>query len=173
MLSEEEKLKRSREACKKWKAKNPLQVKQTNRKWFEENREYARQRATDWREKNKDRYSDIQREYRKNNIAQYLYSKALARTKAKGTPFDLTITWVKKRLAPMICEATGIPLVYTLTDTGRPSPWVPSLDQIKPGKGYTKRNTQIVCWAYNAAKHNWDAEVLETLATAIVKRKKL
>ena len=37
-------------------------------------------------------------------------------------------------------------------------PFGPSLDQIKPGAGYTEENTQVVVWIYNAAKTNGEHE---------------
>lgn len=50
---------------------------------------------------------------------------------------------------------------------GKKLPFAPSLDQKVPGGGYTPENTQVVLWAYNAAKGDWGHDTLVTIAKAL------
>ena len=40
--------------------------------------------------------------------------------------------------------------------TGKRRAFGPSLDRIDSSKGYTKKNTRVICLWYNLAKWNWD-----------------
>jgi NTP pyrophosphatase (non-canonical NTP hydrolase) len=42
------------------------------------------------------------------------------------------------------------------------------LERINPARGYTPRNTQIVCWHFNAAKHEYGLAQLLALSLALV-----
>jgi hypothetical protein len=48
------------------------------------------------------------------------------------------------------------------TGKGR-APDAPSLDQIKPGIGYTKDNVQVICVGLNLAKNTWGLEIIAKL----------
>ena len=65
------------------------------------------------------------------------------------------------------CIKTKIP--FSLPGTKKKSPWTPSIDQIIPGKGYTKDNVQLVCMMYNFAKHTWTNEDVMKFVQAINK----
>lgn len=93
---------------------------------------------------------------------------AHSRTRARkgGLPHELDLDWVAGKIAAGRCEATGIPFVLEHTGRGRPHPFTPSLDQHRAGRGYTKRNTRVVVWAYNRAKSDWGEGVFATLARA-------
>ena len=47
------------------------------------------------------------------------------------------------------------------------SPWSISIDQIKPNKGYTKDNIQLVCLMYNLCKGVWSEEEVKQFANTI------
>lgn len=91
-----------------------------------------------------------------------------ARAAKTGRDFDLDIEWIGSRLEAGVCEVTGIPLELQLSKIGQIHPWGPSVDRKDSSLGYTKENCQIVCWAYNMAKSDWDHEVVKRLAEAIV-----
>ena len=61
------------------------------------------------------------------------------------------------------CALTGIKLVLQ-----KDNPLSPSLDQIEPGKGYTKNNVQWLSWAANRAKGDLDTHDFVTMCKRIV-----
>jgi hypothetical protein len=95
-----------------------------------------------------------------------LHSNAKRRAEDKGISFKLDRVDLIERIAAGYCEATGLPL--SLTTGGGINPWSPSLDRRDSSKGYTADNVQVVCTAYNLAKHQFPPDVLLTLARAIV-----
>lgn len=70
--------------------------------------------------------------------------------KKKGIPFDLDEEWVLQQ--PKMCAVTGQLFVIPPQGAG---PLTPSFDQITPGKGYTKSNTQLICLWLNQAYGQW------------------
>lgn len=106
-------------------------------------------------------------------LATHRLSAARLRARKGGLPFDLDADWIEERLRSGRCEATGITFVFPTEDrgSGHQHPWSPSLDRRDPALGYTKSNTRVVVWMYNAAKHVATDADLETLATAIVRRR--
>ncbi len=64
----------------------------------------------------------------------------------------------------MACSMTGIPLRWD--EPG--SPWLPSLDRLDNGKGYTRDNVRLVCWAYNSMRGLWPDEVILEVACSLV-----
>lgn len=105
-------------------------------------------------------------EYRKSSrgLAQDLIATSRRRALKAGISFSISIDWLEKKLIVGACEITGISLVY---GRGR-NIFGPSLDQKIPGEGYTEENTQLVCWAYNAAKGFGTHEDVVKLAKAIL-----
>jgi hypothetical protein len=80
-------------------------------------------------------------------------SVARHRAKKEHLAFDLDKEWLAAQ--PRHCAVTG--RAFELCAKGR-GPFVPSFDKIDPAGGYTKHNTRIVCWWYNAAKSD-DQEI--------------
>lgn len=68
------------------------------------------------------------------------------------------------------CEVSGIPFDLTRGKNGWKQPWRMSLDRKVPALGYTPENCRLVCNAVNAAMGAWGADVLVTIARAIVAR---
>lgn len=101
-------------------------------------------------------------------FAQYLVSSARKRAGKQSIDFDIDIDFVLGKLKNGVCEVTNIPLNMT---RGKRGPFSPTLDQIMPGGGYTKNNTQLVCWIYNSAKGNWSHEEVIFFAKAILNGK--
>lgn len=67
------------------------------------------------------------------------------------------------------CAVTGAPL--RLPTKGR-DPWSPSVDQIRPGGGYTRENTRIVAMIVNFAMGEWGPEPMMRLAGYLSRREK-
>jgi hypothetical protein len=97
-----------------------------------------------------------------------MVAQAKKRAKDAGMEFDLDPNTMP---LPVCCEVTNILFDFEKTLDGyRTNPWAPSIDRRDSSKGYTKSNVQIVCWAYNTAKHEFSEDVLLKMARAIVAR---
>ena len=131
---------RERKACAKWYRNNKEVAK----------RAYNRYAAEDW--------------------GRYAIREVKRRAKRKGCECTITADWLNERLRPMICEATGISLVWDGPDGD--NPWAPSVDKIDPDGGYTEDNTQVTCWAYNWAKGKWSEDVISAVAHALIEKEK-
>ena len=108
--------------------------------------------------------------YRARRLLHGAKNRNKEKNKKNGTniPFDLDLEWIVDKLNKGICEATCKRFViksYSKLDTtGKVHKYAPSLDQIKPGQGYTKDNVQVVCDQYNKFKGTW--HVVDTLKMA-------
>lgn len=96
-------------------------------------------------------YSD---EVRLRKTLQERWLSARERANQKGIPFtitkdDLLNIWNKQQ---GLCKISKIPMTCEM-DSGRVYTNI-SVDQIKPGKGYTLDNIQLVCSAVNQLKSN-------------------
>lgn len=98
--------------------------------------------------------------------ASALVSGARRRADKLKCEFDLDIDWLTPKIEAGQCEVSGIPFVLT---SGRHA-FAPSLDRTDPKKGYTKDNTKVVVWTYNAAKGIGTHEQVVTLAEALLGR---
>lgn len=101
--------------------------------------------------------------------ASRLMIDAKQRAKKNELPFDLDLDWVEEKLNNGFCEATGLGFDFVPSIPARP--FTPSLDRIDPSLGYTKENTQVVCWIYNRAKGVHDHASVVTLAQALCNTK--
>jgi len=96
--------------------------------------------------------------------ARYLWSAARNRAKRKGVPFSLSHEDIEKALLRGRCQVTGLP--FTLQATGGQHPFSPTLHRVNPAKGYTRRNTKLVIWAFNAACCFWGEKILWQVVAA-------
>lgn len=79
------------------------------------------------------------------------------RPPSKRKKWTLTPRQLGKLLkeSQMKCAVSGVRFEMAGADIWRPRhPLSPSLDQVRPGKGYTFGNAQLVCWIFNAAKND-------------------
>jgi len=107
--------------------------------------------------------------YRKttHGRAVRLHHSAFKRSEVLGLAFSLTLDRIKDVIDQGFCEVTGLPFVYE-TNLKGPGKWMPSIDRIVPSEGYTDENTQVVVWAYNAAKGIGTSNDVMILARALV-----
>jgi hypothetical protein len=105
--------------------------------------------------KGKSKILETHKNYRETleGRAVCLLNDARTRARKKQLPFTLTKEWVVQHLQSEKCAQTGDSFSYTLIENSR-NMFAPSLDQIVPNTGYAEENTQIVCWWWNAFKHN-------------------
>lgn len=83
--------------------------------------------------------------------AKVLTQHAKVRAEKKGIAFELTIDWVHAAILAGSCQVTGLP--FDLTLASMRNLYGPSLDRADPSKGYTKENTKVVLFGYNACKN--------------------
>lgn len=74
--------------------------------------------------------------------------------KKAGLPYELDEDWLKEQ--PMQCAITGQPFAVI-------GPQTPSFDQKIAGAGYTKENTQLICYWVNTAKGKWPEDQIRAL----------
>ena len=90
-------------------------------------------------------------------------SDAKQRSKKRGIPFDLDVTWLVDQVKRQNyrCKRSGMPLQLTCPDTGTTgNAFAPSLDRRDNSLGYTKDNVDVVCYMYNTAKNRFTDEDL-------------
>ena len=97
------------------------------------------------------------------NRANTLVNQARWRAKSKGLPFELDVADIQSRIGAGVCELTGLPF-----DAKTPRAWnAPSLDQRRPGEGYTRANTRVVLYAANVMMNTWGEGPVLKVAKAI------
>jgi hypothetical protein len=94
----------------------------------------------------------------------YLFKSRKAEAKQKGLPFELDNEWAAP-LWEQGCAITG--LTFQANELRGPWPFSPSIDQIKPGLGYTKENSRFLLWGCNALKGAGTDEDMVFIAKAI------
>jgi len=62
------------------------------------------------------------------------------------------------------CELTGIPFSMHKEPGWYRAPFAPSVDRIESARGYTCKNTRLVCVAVNLAMNQWGEGVLAMIA---------
>jgi hypothetical protein len=102
--------------------------------------------------------------YRAKHPARQLIQHAWANAKRRSLPFDLKqhVAEIEARVAPMLCEMTGLPLKVNGTRDFNSL----SIDRIVPKLGYVYSNIRIVCWAINAAMSYWGEATLKRVVKA-------
>lgn len=120
---------------------------------------------------NKSEYKEYYKNYRltpESRITAML-SSARTRAKRKGLPFTLTYQIVQERLLKLNGVAEVVPDRFDFSSRGhrKKNPYAPSIDQKRPGDGYTEENFQIVTVWYNHLKGDLtDDEALTILRNA-------
>lgn len=131
------------------------QCKSCRKRYYASNRGNILKYNRAWNARNSDR---IARHNRARSLsipgrARQLWHGARLRAQANELSFDLRLEWVIEALRSGDCQRTGIAFDFATNDYRRTNPWAPSIDKINPFGDYTISNVQIVCWAYNVAKH--------------------
>jgi hypothetical protein len=101
--------------------------------------------------------------------AGHLLNNARGRAKRDNLEFSLDFEWLKPKLEKAICEVTNLPLVLRVNGGKghKENSFSPSLERKDNALGYTKENTQLVCWIYNRAKGAFEIADLLILARAL------
>lgn len=148
----------------------------------ERGKQYAREHREYFKQKGREKYDPSQnqaryRKYREDYLQRRdearktirgrlmdLISNARKRAAKDKLPFTITIEWalgVYEKQGGK-CLLTGISFTFERNPYGVRFyfPFSPSLDQIKPGEGYTPENTRLVCVAVNIALNRFGEDVL-------------
>lgn len=148
-----------------------------------QSREYRRNNL-EYREKENQRRSDHykndpeyrekidrqSREWKKNNPDKFLFQCTRNRARRAQLEFDLTLNWFQERFNKGTCEATGFKFISNTDKKHARNPFIPSVDRIDSTKGYTMDNCQLVIWAYNVGKQNWDKKTLYKVWKGFIKQ---
>lgn len=133
-VSEELKREKRIATARKWRAENPDKVKKLAKQ------SYCKAKSVDPMRK--------------------LFHAAKIRAREKGIPFTITLLDIP---LPETCPILGIPIETINPIPGRKHPNSPSLDQIRPGEGYTPTNTMVISWRANELKSNGTLDEFERL----------
>jgi hypothetical protein len=173
---------KKKEYMREWHKNNVERRRETAKKWYQKNKDKVKKSSAIYREKNRAKAIECVAnsfiKSKKETPIQYaaykLYHAAKYRAKKKGLVFDLTKDWILEKLNNGVCEASGLKIQfsqkYSRTRHAFSEPFSPSLDKIDPKGGYTKDNTQLVVWIYNAAKSAFTHEDVLILANALVNK---
>lgn len=92
---------------------------------------------------------------------QRALSNARGRARKKGITFDISIEDV---FFPSVCPFTLLPFIFC-PGKKAPDPQSPSLDRIKPDRGYIRGNVRVISFHANAVKSNViDSAIFQRLA---------
>jgi hypothetical protein len=141
---------------KDWKTKHADTIKARNKEL------YAAKYAVAQSEKRKRRLETKPLQSR----AQIMRWGILERSRVQNTPVDADILttpyimeWIRR--TPN-CPCCGRVIDYGYKE-GKPTDKSPSIDQIKPGKGYVVSNVALICWRCNNLKRDATADELDTI----------
>jgi hypothetical protein len=101
-----------------------------------------------------------------------LLNNASDRARRGNLPYDLDREWLAKKLEPMVCELSGLPLVRGPREKFRINPFAPSLDRIEPKLGYLKSNVRVIAFIVNRSRSDFGDEILMKMAHALVAKAK-
>ena len=151
---------RSRECARKWRERHPDHAKN----YYRENREEIARKSRAAKQADPAKFRERERRYYKSPRGRASFLVQSAKQRSSNVTIDRH--WVQERLSRGYCEVTGLPFI--VDSNAIKNPWAPSLDQIRPGQGYTPENTQVVVWIYNVAKGSWAHEDVLTLAQSLL-----
>lgn len=86
---------------------------------------------------------------------QSLYWLAKQRADRDGRPFSITMDDI---VIPAVCPVLGIPII---PGVGKVTQNSPSLDRIKPERGYVPGNVRVISFRANSLKQDATVEELE------------
>lgn len=119
-----------------------------------------------WRLRNPDGLKTSYKKWYDRKRGHAMFHGARDRARRRGIPFTITKQDVQRMVDVGTCAMTGIPF-----DLTAPAAWnAPSLDQIKPGAGYTPDNARVVLYSLNVMMNTWGPERIIQVADALKAR---
>jgi hypothetical protein len=159
-----------------------------SQRYAETHRDYFKQKGREKYDpsKNGERYELYREDYLERRRKQSttiegrllgLFNVAKGRAAHSGIPFSITLESLLDlyKAQEGKCRLTGILLTLDVNPDGSRNymPFSPSLDQIKPGGGYTPENTRLVCVAVNLALNRFGEDVLEQVCRGFLAHREL
>lgn len=120
---------------------------------------YAKKKGSEIRSYDKTTPTEVFR----GTKAYRLYYGCKSRSKLKGIPFDLDITYIQE----LLDNTPECPLLKVPFTEGS---YTQSLDKIIPELGYTKGNVWIVSYRANSIKNDASLEELRTIVEGLAKK---
>lgn len=138
-----------------------------NEQWKEKNKEFI----------NKSKNVVSQKWFRNLRLSnpkkfriQRLLVYARQRAKEKKWDFNLDKDWCEEKIDKK-CAATGLPFDLSVEGTYiKMNSYAPSIDRIDRNKGYIKNNCQMVIWAYNRTKCEFDDKTVYEILKVFVEK---
>jgi hypothetical protein len=90
-----------------------------------------------------------------------MWTNARARARRVGVPFNLELSDIH---IPTHCPVLGIPLSPKRTGVQGGADHSPSLDRIRPDRGYVRGNVVVISSKANSIKSNATADEIATVA---------
>jgi hypothetical protein len=145
---QKERLKRRR-----LRAADPEAERARGRKLYAQNQKKYLRNKKAWRESNPEKTREIKQRYWKDNRAKYIVQMVRSEAKKKGVKFEISVEWVKQRLAPGICELSGLPFNLTNQSDRKNAP---SIDRIMAGGDYVESNCRLILFGLNSILKHLD-----------------
>ena len=108
-----------------------------------------------------------------------LVRAALKRARQRARRYDIEFTLTDDDLHALWeacegrCAVSGLPFsLDTFGDALVKHPFAPSIDRIESRKGYTLKNSRLVCTAANLAMNQWGEEVLRRVSKGVVAKER-
>jgi hypothetical protein len=102
-----------------------------------------------------------------------LFFSVRSRAVKRKLLFTIDFVWLVEQFIKQngCCRLTNIKLEFP--EIGSPkNPYSPSIDQIIPGKGYSKENSRLVCTAINLGMNEFGTETFKLVAEAFIRNEK-
>lgn len=120
------------------------------REYWRKNKDRLNQWARDHKSKNPQMAAKWRHNSWRFNRATHLISSIRIKCRQQGLEFDLTKSWLEKKIEAGKCELSGLPFDM---DQKR-GPMSPTVDRIDPKGGYTMKNCRLIIWYLNRALSN-------------------
>jgi hypothetical protein len=104
-------------------------------------------------------------------LTRILCARAQRLSTLRGLPINLTPEYIERLFYKQEsrCAVTGRKFSLDWLDGSRTKPWAPSVDRIKPARGYMRSNVRLVTWAVNRAMSDAGSEFLMIVARDMVR----
>jgi len=156
------------EICKHHGEHNEWKIMEDGRKSLE-CKKCINERVYKWNKSNTN-YQDMYRYSKKGTITRIL-SQARSRAKKRGLIFELDKDWMFETLVKQNnkCAYSNVLFSFDNNFNGNTRYYIPSIDQVVAGNGYTKNNSVLVLAVVNRMKQEIPLELFKELCAYIMK----